>query len=104
MNATTAAKNSARLDVGQLMAAAEAATGLSDWGTDRTFRIGLDKLVESMNGMDAPQALVQQAGMRLTGSRSQTRWSGPQMPIGGMAFTSTCRVPLVIRIAPPAPS
>ena len=68
MNATTAAKNSARLDVGQLMAAAETATGLSDWGTDRTFRIGLEKLVESMNGMDAPEALVQQAGMRLTGS------------------------------------
>jgi Sulfotransferase family len=68
MNATTAVRNSAKLDVGELMAAAEAATGMSDWGTDRTFRIGLDKLAESMNGMDAPEALVQQAGMRLTGS------------------------------------
>ena len=49
MNATTAAKNSARLDVGQLTAAAEAATGLSDWGTDQTFRIGLEKLAELAN-------------------------------------------------------
>ena len=68
MSASTAAANGARLDVGQLMAAAESATGLSDWGPDQTFRIGLEKLVESMNGMDAPDSLVQQAGMRLTGS------------------------------------
>ena len=68
MSASTAATNRARLDVGQLMGAAESATGLSDWGPDQTFRIGLGKLVESMNGMDAPGALVQQAGMRLTGS------------------------------------
>jgi Sulfotransferase family len=68
MSASTAPSSGLRLDVGQLMAAAETATGLSDWGKDRTFRIGLDKLAESMNAMDAPDTLVRQAGMRLTGS------------------------------------
>src|ERR1700685_1172585 len=56
-----------RLEVRQLTAAAEAATGLSDWGKDQTFRVGLGKLVESMNNMDAPDLLLQQAGMGLTG-------------------------------------
>jgi hypothetical protein len=68
MNASTAAGSSVRLDVKQLTAAAEAASGLSDWGTDQTFRIGLGKLVGSLNDLDAPDSLKQHAGMRLTGS------------------------------------
>jgi len=68
VNASTAAPTGSRLEVRQLTAAAEAATGLSDWGKDQTFRVGLGKLVESMNNMDAPDLLQQQAGMRLTGS------------------------------------
>jgi hypothetical protein len=68
MNALTAAHTGARLDVQRLTAAAEAATGLSDWGSDQTFRVGLGKLVEAMNELDAPDALMQRAGMRMTGS------------------------------------
>src|SRR5271170_5668433 len=68
MNASTAPQAGARLDVQRLTAAAEAATGLSDWGKDQTFRVGLGKLVAAMNELDAPDALIQQAGMRMTGS------------------------------------
>ena len=68
MNASTAAYAGARLDVQRLTAAAEAATGLSDWGKDQTFRIGLEKLVKALNDLDAPDLLRQQAGMRMTGS------------------------------------
>jgi hypothetical protein len=68
MNVSTGGNTGVRLDARQLTAAAEAATGLSDWGQDQTFRIGLGKLIESMNDLDAPDSLMQQVGMRLTGS------------------------------------
>jgi hypothetical protein len=68
MDASTTTHAGARLDVQRLTAAAEAATGLSDWGKDQTFRIGLEKLVKAMNELDAPDVLIQQAGMRMTGS------------------------------------
>ena len=35
------------LDVETLLSAAEAQTGLSDWGTDQAFRIGLGELVSA---------------------------------------------------------
>ncbi len=40
------------LDDAQVMAIAEQMTGLSDWGDDDTFRIGLKVLTDSIEGMD----------------------------------------------------
>lgn len=51
-----------------LLHAAEQATGLSDWGKDPSFRIGLGKLIDALNEMRAPAALVEQARGRLLGS------------------------------------
>ena len=55
------------LSEADMIAAAEAATGLSDWGTDQTFRAGLGKLVTACNEMNAPAEFFEQARMRLTG-------------------------------------
>ena len=68
MNASTAAYAGARLDVQRLTAAAEAATGLSDWGKDQTFRIGLGKTGQGAERLGRARSLRQQAGMRMTGS------------------------------------
>lgn len=51
-----------------LMAAAEQATGLRDWGVDQTFRIGLGKLIDAVNELSAPPAFIAQVSARLTAS------------------------------------
>lgn len=51
----------------QMMADAEHSTGLKDWGQDQSFRIGLGKLVDSVNEMQAPAQFFAQAQARLTG-------------------------------------
>jgi hypothetical protein len=60
--------NGPRLEEDQLLAAAQAATGLHDWGTDPTFRIGLGKLIASLNEMRASAALLEQARGRMIAS------------------------------------
>ena len=40
------------LTLAGLLATAEKATGLSDWGEDRTFEIGLNKLAEALEAMN----------------------------------------------------
>src|SRR5882757_7132277 len=41
------------LDEGCLMAAAEQQAGLSDWGNDLTFRVGLGQLLAAVENMSA---------------------------------------------------
>jgi len=41
------------LEAGPLLAAAEETAGLSDWGDDPTFRVGLDRLLASVEAMKA---------------------------------------------------
>lgn len=60
--------SAARLNMAELLAAAEQATGLDDWGADRTFRVPLEKLIDAVNAMEAPAAFVEQARQRLAGS------------------------------------
>jgi hypothetical protein len=67
MNASATA-NAAPLGESALLTAAEQATNLHDWGTDQTFRVGLGKLIEAINEMHPPAALVEQARGRLLGS------------------------------------
>ncbi|GLU37318.1 sulfotransferase [Pseudomonas sp. NBRC 100443] len=61
--ATTA--RGAALDVPQLMRAAQQESGLSDWGDDASFQIGLERLVDSLNQIQAPAEFFQQAQARL---------------------------------------
>ncbi|MHC8380474.1 sulfotransferase family protein [Pseudomonas sp. LB3P14] len=53
------------LEVQQLLDAAQHKTGLIDWGDDPSFLIGLERLVESVNRMQAPAAFNHQARARL---------------------------------------
>lgn len=53
------------LDTCQLLNAAQQESGLSDWGNDPTFCIGLERLVESLNNLQAPPAFLEQARTRL---------------------------------------
>ena len=41
------------LEAGVLITAAEETAGLSDWGDDPTFRVGLDRLLASVEAMKA---------------------------------------------------
>jgi hypothetical protein len=68
MNHTAAVVGAAPLEERQLVASAEAATGLSDWGEDQRFRIGLGKLLASINEGETSQSIIEPARMRLTGS------------------------------------
>lgn len=64
--ATTA--NAIPLQESALLAAAESATGLHDWGTDQTFRVGLGKLIDAVNELHAPASFVASARARLLAS------------------------------------
>ncbi|MDB6063377.1 MAG: hypothetical protein JWM78_3480 [Verrucomicrobiaceae bacterium] len=55
------------LDETLLLAAAEAATGLQDWGDDLSFKTGLTILLDSLNGLNPPPALAAGASMRILG-------------------------------------
>src|SRR5690606_38360653 len=55
------------LNEADMIAAAEKTTGLSDWGPDQSFRVGLGKLVTACNEMNAPKEFFEQARLRLTG-------------------------------------
>jgi hypothetical protein len=55
------------LNEADMIAAAEKTTGLDDWGSDQTFRVGLGKLVIACNEMNAPAEFFEQARTRLTG-------------------------------------
>src|SRR5690606_11909613 len=58
----------AQLNEAELLAAAEQATGLSDWGGDQSFRTGLGHLIEGVNAMQPAAAFVEQARQRIVGS------------------------------------
>lgn len=49
--------SAAPLDGGRLLAAAEERVGLSDWGDDPTFRVGLEKLIAAVENMGAAKRL-----------------------------------------------
>lgn len=55
------------LDESQLIAAAEAATGLSDWGDDSSYLIGLRVLLESLRGVDPGPVLLATSSARILG-------------------------------------
>lgn len=40
-----------RLETTELFVSAEEETGLSEWGTDRSFEVGLGKLVDAIEAM-----------------------------------------------------
>lgn len=56
------------LDLAAMLVRAEETTGLHDWGTDQSFRIGLGELVAAVNAMQAPEQFVAQAGARIAAS------------------------------------
>lgn len=53
------------LETGELLQRAEAQTGLSDWGEDQTFRIGLDAFVSALNSAGLPSAGIERATARI---------------------------------------
>ncbi len=54
-----------RLDRASLLRDAETATGLRDWGSDDSFRIGLGKLVDAIEAMSPAPAFREQARGRI---------------------------------------
>lgn len=56
------------LDAAALIAGAEAATGLSDWGEDQRFREPLAVLVRAVNAMAPPQPFMDMAAGRIGAS------------------------------------
>lgn len=60
------AKDMKRLDEADLFAAAEHATGLSDWGADPTFQVGLRKLIEAVEAMPVAAALRSSVAAEIT--------------------------------------
>jgi hypothetical protein len=65
---TTAPAASAPLDVAVLCQEAVANTGLSDFGRDQSFRIGLEKLVASLNELQPPPPFLPHARAQLVES------------------------------------
>lgn len=64
------------LDVEDLHQAAEEATGLSDWGDDPSYRLGLEQLVDALAEHDAPAVGIESAGtefVRLLSTRLRLR-------------------------------
>lgn len=57
-----------KLDSRLLIEGAERETGLSDWGSDQTFREPLDVLLNSLNNMAAPSEFLARSAQRLGGS------------------------------------
>jgi len=55
------------LSVAELLAAAERETGLSDWGRDQSFRIGLGELVAALNDMQPHAQFLAIARARIFG-------------------------------------
>ena len=51
-----------RLDPVQLMVAAEGQTELSEWGTDRSFEIGLARLIDAVEARKEPGSLIRLEG------------------------------------------